>query len=653
MSAWADLLRDHHATVYRVALGVLRDPAAAEDVAQDVFLAFLRNPQAVARADSLRAVACRAALHRALDVRKAGLRRAARESAVCERSVAMDPVEAAFRRELRDTVARLPEIHRQAVDLHFFQGLTIAETAQALDVPRGTASRRLSDALATLRRWLSAAAFVAVLAKLESELSRLEAAPVPAGLEKRLRDLPRTHVAGAPELRPLPRAVKGMVAMAVALLLAITTARWIRPAETGDAGEPGEVRAEIAEVQRAATDAAVPPAPEPPGGNPGPGCHNAAAAIPEVEETIEGFLFRTPEGVFLAGEVVPDPGAPGTRTSAGRLWRLSGGGLESWPLPDSTDFSPFLEGGAPASSAPRTRVRLRVRTAAAVQLVLVDQEQQKLPPENVWVWQASSREAAALVAQIDAPPAGTEGSTAVRAYWSVQLSGDALTQDGVVETVRELEFAPGPDIELHEAAARDIVESFRQRVRREEPEAAAATVLDVLEVETLNDAWLEAWRDLFLAAATLLRPDVVDPETRNAAAARLGEALQRARLARAGQSPAAWRVRMEHRFAAAAVPALAAEGLASFLPGMPTAAELREVVLGAAGPDDLRVAVVSRWGEEALLLTVPAALVRTGVPGERVIESADHTLSELVALPPADFQLTVESTRATESVKNW
>lgn len=664
MSAWAQLVRDHHATVYRVALGVLRDPAAAEDVAQDVFLAFLRNPQAVARADSLRAVACRAALHRALDVRKAGLRRAARESAVGERSVAMDPVEAAFRRELRDRVAQLPEIHRQAVDLHFFQGLTIAETAQALDVPRGTASRRLSDAVATLRRWLSAAAFVALLAKLESELSRVEAAPVPAGLERRLLELPRTHGAEGPAGRPLPRAAKGAVAMAVALLLAITTARWIRPAdpvEAGDVPDPahdGRAGGPLAGETAPAEPAAAEPVVEPSRGR----CHDAAAAVvPEVEETIEGFLFRTPEGVFLAGEIVPDPGRPPDARSAesargaGRIWRLSGGGLEGWPLPDTADFSSFLADGAPAASAPRTRVKLRVRTAATAQVVLLDQETQKIQTDRVYVWEAPGHEDAALLAGIDRPAREGQDPVAVRAYWSIKLEGDALAMDGVLERAREVVFEPGVEVvgdAAQEAAVREIVEDLRRQVQLPGPAPDAATVLHILEVETLNESWLDAWRDLFRASSDLLANEGGDPGTRAGAAARLGDALQRARLARAGQSPAAWRIRMEHRFAAAAVPALAAEGLSSFLPGMPTAAELREVFLAASGPEELRATVVSRWGEEALLLTVSAVLVRTA-EGEAAALVADQTLAELTSLAPLDFRASVEATRESGSMKNW
>ena len=40
---FAGLVREHQSMVYSLALNVLRDPAAAEDVAQDVFLRLHRN----------------------------------------------------------------------------------------------------------------------------------------------------------------------------------------------------------------------------------------------------------------------------------------------------------------------------------------------------------------------------------------------------------------------------------------------------------------------------------------------------------------------------------------------------------------------------------------------------------------------------------
>ena len=52
---------------------------------------------------------------------------------------------------LRDAVARLPQELRAVVVLRYFSGYTLAETAEILSLPAGTASTRQRKALALLR----------------------------------------------------------------------------------------------------------------------------------------------------------------------------------------------------------------------------------------------------------------------------------------------------------------------------------------------------------------------------------------------------------------------------------------------------------------------------------------------------------------------
>ncbi|MDR6852969.1 RNA polymerase sigma-70 factor (ECF subfamily) [Sphingomonas sp. BE123] len=56
--------------------------------------------------------------------------------------------------DLRRAVAALPPGHRAAVALHYFEGLSIAETAVALGIPAGTVKTRLMHARARLRTQL-------------------------------------------------------------------------------------------------------------------------------------------------------------------------------------------------------------------------------------------------------------------------------------------------------------------------------------------------------------------------------------------------------------------------------------------------------------------------------------------------------------------
>lgn len=56
--------------------------------------------------------------------------------------------------DLERAVARLPARQREAVDLHYFAGLTVAETAAAMGCAEGTVKSTLSDARGRLRTLL-------------------------------------------------------------------------------------------------------------------------------------------------------------------------------------------------------------------------------------------------------------------------------------------------------------------------------------------------------------------------------------------------------------------------------------------------------------------------------------------------------------------
>ncbi len=58
------------------------------------------------------------------------------------------------RRELADGIDRLSPLHREALVLFFFQGLSYGETAEVAGVPVGTVKSRLSNAKRALRNLL-------------------------------------------------------------------------------------------------------------------------------------------------------------------------------------------------------------------------------------------------------------------------------------------------------------------------------------------------------------------------------------------------------------------------------------------------------------------------------------------------------------------
>jgi RNA polymerase sigma-70 factor (ECF subfamily) len=152
----------------RVALKVLRDHAAAEDVVQDLFLQLWREPRAFDPGrGTLRAYVSMLARSRALDRWRS---RAAGESAhgrfarevESGSSASADGADVTVlgkerRRELISAVAKLPPEQRDAL-LAYGRGVTASEIASDGDLPVGTAKSRIRLGLARARDHLTEAA---------------------------------------------------------------------------------------------------------------------------------------------------------------------------------------------------------------------------------------------------------------------------------------------------------------------------------------------------------------------------------------------------------------------------------------------------------------------------------------------------------------
>jgi RNA polymerase sigma-70 factor (ECF subfamily) len=156
-----------HPLAVAAAQRVLRDQAAAEDVAQDVFIALWRNPSAYDPArGSLRSYVSLMARSRALDrwrtrqAREAAVDRSAAEQKVrhVDEESAAEPVLRRDRsRRLLHALDALPGEQREAVLLAFGRGLTAQEIAQAMGVPLGTVKSRVRLGLQKARTELQAA----------------------------------------------------------------------------------------------------------------------------------------------------------------------------------------------------------------------------------------------------------------------------------------------------------------------------------------------------------------------------------------------------------------------------------------------------------------------------------------------------------------
>jgi RNA polymerase sigma-70 factor (ECF subfamily) len=146
---------EHKDAVYRFAWRMSGSPAAAEDITQDAFVSLLRHPDRFdAARGTLRAFLLGIARNLALKRWRAEHRfESLDDDAVIGAPVDLD------RGEVGDIVGRavqaLRPLQREVVILAEYDGLTLAEIAQAVDADVGTVKSRLHRARENLRRLLA------------------------------------------------------------------------------------------------------------------------------------------------------------------------------------------------------------------------------------------------------------------------------------------------------------------------------------------------------------------------------------------------------------------------------------------------------------------------------------------------------------------
>ena len=157
-AAFAELYDVLAPLVHGVVLKVVRDPAMAEEVTQEVFVELWRL---AARFDgskgSARTFAATLAHRRAIDrVRseQSSRDRQRRDAASAPReydTVAAEVESSLDRARVRRALATLSDLQREAVELAYFGGHTYREVAVLLDVAEGTVKSRIRDGMIRLR----------------------------------------------------------------------------------------------------------------------------------------------------------------------------------------------------------------------------------------------------------------------------------------------------------------------------------------------------------------------------------------------------------------------------------------------------------------------------------------------------------------------
>ncbi len=158
-NAMGTLFDRYSRVVYSVALRVLRDPGAAEDVLQDVFMQVWRKPETLvvnrANMGAWLAVVTR---NRSIDAIRRRKPSESVEDVVLPSSV--DVAGEAERNSLmgrvRIILGQLPTEQRKTLEMAFFDGLTHSEIAESTGDPLGTVKTRIRTALLVLRKGMHA-----------------------------------------------------------------------------------------------------------------------------------------------------------------------------------------------------------------------------------------------------------------------------------------------------------------------------------------------------------------------------------------------------------------------------------------------------------------------------------------------------------------
>ena len=154
-AAMAALFDRYSKVVYSVSLRVLRDPAAAEDVLQEIFMQIWRTPNSfIATRGSLGGWLAVVSRNRSIDA----LRRKRPSEQVDDLGLASpynlaNEAERNFMMEkARGAIVHLPAEQRKTLEMAFFDGLTHSEIAEMTGDPLGTVKTRIRSALTTLRK---------------------------------------------------------------------------------------------------------------------------------------------------------------------------------------------------------------------------------------------------------------------------------------------------------------------------------------------------------------------------------------------------------------------------------------------------------------------------------------------------------------------
>ncbi|RME38791.1 MAG: sigma-70 family RNA polymerase sigma factor [Thermoflexia bacterium] len=159
-SALAEIYERYKDRIYRTALAITRDPAAAEDVLQESFVRLFTHADRLRTDEPVGPWLYRVAVNLSVDWLSHRQRWFGLINRLMERWTAPLKVERIVEeRELQEKVQHairtLPLAQQVVVVLYYLEGLSLKEIAEILEVPEGTVKSRLHYAREVLRERLT------------------------------------------------------------------------------------------------------------------------------------------------------------------------------------------------------------------------------------------------------------------------------------------------------------------------------------------------------------------------------------------------------------------------------------------------------------------------------------------------------------------
>ena len=162
--ALAEAYRRHAGAVFALARRVLADPAAAEEIVQEVFLRLWNHADRFdPERGTLRSYLLAQTHGRSVDMlrsdtsRRRREERDARATAESGYDLEREVADMAMAEHVRDALVGLPVTERRPIELAYFGGYTYREVATMLGEPEGTVKSRIRAGLRRLRTDLTEA----------------------------------------------------------------------------------------------------------------------------------------------------------------------------------------------------------------------------------------------------------------------------------------------------------------------------------------------------------------------------------------------------------------------------------------------------------------------------------------------------------------